>query len=92
MTKDYFQHELVAVETEKVKQDTWIWFFCTYPNQYKGQVYLQLKKDCSIGGNATIMPNVVVREYAIIGVGAIVTKNVSANSTETKTNEIRNNR
>lgn len=38
------------------------------------------------------MPNVVVREYAIIGVGAIVTKNVSANSTETKTNEIRNNR
>ena len=49
-----------------------------------------LKKGCSIGANATILPNVTIGENAIVGAGAIITKNVPANSIVTNTNEIRN--
>ena len=48
-----------------------------------------LKKGCSIGANATILPNVTIGENAIVGAGAIITKNVPADSIVTNTNEVR---
>lgn len=38
-----------------------------------------IKKGASIGGNATILPGVVIGENALIGAGSIVTKDVAAN-------------
>ena len=35
-----------------------------------------LKKGCSIGANATILPGIVVGEKAMVGAGAVVTKDV----------------
>ena len=35
-----------------------------------------LKKGCSIGANATILPGIVVGENAMVGAGAVVTKDV----------------
>ena len=48
-----------------------------------------LRKGCSIGANATILPNVTIGENAIVGAGAIITKNVPADSIVTNTNEVR---
>ncbi len=39
-----------------------------------------VKKNASIGSNATILPGITIGENAIIGAGAVVTKNVSDNS------------
>ena len=36
-----------------------------------------IKKGAMIGANATILPGVTIGEYAIIGAGSIVTKNVN---------------
>ena len=49
-----------------------------------------MKKGCSIGANATILPNVIIGENAIVGAGAIVTKDIPSDSIVTNTNEIRN--
>lgn len=35
-----------------------------------------LKKGCSIGANATILPGIVIGESAMVGAGAVVTKDV----------------
>lgn len=35
-----------------------------------------LKKGCSIGANATILCGVTIGEYALIGAGSVITKNV----------------
>jgi acetyltransferase-like isoleucine patch superfamily enzyme len=48
-----------------------------------------LKKGCSIGANATILPNVTIGENAMIGAGAIVTKDIPPGSIVTNTNSIR---
>ena len=40
-----------------------------------------IKKGASIGSGATILPNVVVGENAIVGAGSTVTKDVPANAT-----------
>lgn len=50
---------------------------------------ITLKKGCSIGANATILPNVTIGENAIVGAGAIVTKDVPRESIVTNTNEVR---
>ncbi|UUA71421.1 acyltransferase [Cellvibrio sp. QJXJ] len=44
-----------------------------YPDTFKG---ITVKKGASIGANATILPGIVIGEYAMIGAGAVVTKNV----------------
>lgn len=46
-----------------------------YPEMFSGVV---LKKGASIGANATLLPGVVVGEYAMVGAGAVVTKDVPA--------------
>ncbi len=37
-----------------------------------------LKKGCSIGANATIVGNITLGEYCMVGAGAVVTKDVPA--------------
>ncbi|WHN66360.1 acyltransferase [Cysteiniphilum sp. QT6929] len=37
-----------------------------------------IKKGASLGANATILPGVVVGEYAMIGAGSVVTQNIPA--------------
>lgn len=44
-----------------------------YLSSYKAAY---LKKGCTIGANATIMNNVKIGEYAMIGAGAVITKDV----------------
>lgn len=44
-----------------------------YPDAFKG---IHVKKGASIGANSTILPGVIIGQYAMIGAGAVVTKNV----------------
>ena len=43
------------------------------PKEFKKII---LKKGCSIGANATIMPGITIGENAIVGAGSVVTKDV----------------
>ncbi|MEZ9819541.1 acyltransferase [Shewanella sp. 10N.286.45.A1] len=47
------------------------------------EAFLQtiIKNNASIGANATILPGITIGEYAMIGAGAVVTKNVRAHAT-----------
>ncbi|AXC76708.1 N-acetyltransferase [Salmonella enterica] len=47
-----------------------------YPEQFARTV---VKKGASIGANATILPGIVIGEGAMVGAGAVVTKDVPAN-------------
>lgn len=44
-----------------------------YPEQYSQTT---VKRNASIGANATILPGITIGEFAMIGAGAVVTKNV----------------
>lgn len=44
-----------------------------YPKKYCG---VTLKRGASVGANATLLPGIVVGEKAMIGAGAVVTKDV----------------
>ena len=44
-----------------------------YPERFFG---ITIKKNASIGANATLLPGVIIGEGAMIGAGAVVTKNV----------------
>ena len=48
-----------------------------YPERFSG---ITLKKGCSIGANATILPGITIGENAMVGAGAVVTKDVPANA------------
>ena len=58
--------------------------FCNdrYPKSKNKDFKLEpivIKKGASIGANATILPRVTIGEKALIGAGAVVTKNVEKN-------------
>lgn len=44
-----------------------------YPDTFKG---ITVKKGASIGANATILPGIVIGQYAMVGAGAVVAKDV----------------
>ncbi|WP_339541451.1 acyltransferase [Pseudomonas sp. RA_5y_Pfl1_P24] len=44
-----------------------------YPDTFKG---ITVMRGASIGANATLLPGVTVGSYAMVGAGAVVTKNV----------------
>lgn len=44
-----------------------------YPEQYYG---ITIKNGASIGANATLLPGVTIGEQALVGAGAVVTKDV----------------
>jgi len=49
-----------------------------YPNKFIKTI---IKHNASIGGNATILPGITIGEFAMVGAGAVVTKDVPANTT-----------
>lgn len=49
-----------------------------YPDEYMRTV---IKKGASIGANATILPGIIIGECAMVGAGAVVTKNVEPHAT-----------
>lgn len=48
-----------------------------YPNKFDG---VKIKNGASIGANATLLPGVSIGENAMVGAGAVVTKDVPANA------------
>lgn len=48
-----------------------------YPDEFPK---ILIKKGASIGANATILPGIVIGEKAMVGAGAVVTKDVPANA------------
>ncbi len=48
-----------------------------YPNQFEQTV---IKKGASLGANCTIIAGNTVGEYALVGAGSVVTKDIPANS------------
>lgn len=48
-----------------------------YPDAFSG---ITLKKSCSIGANATLLPGITIGEGAMVGAGSVVTKDVSAHA------------
>lgn len=45
----------------------------SYPGKYMGQ---HIKRGASIGANSTILPGIIIGEFAMIGAGSVVTKDV----------------
>ena len=45
-----------------------------YPEHYLGII---IKKGASIGANATLLPGITIGEYAMVGAGAVVTRDVA---------------
>ena len=45
-----------------------------YLNKFQGP---HIKKGASIGANSTILPGIVIGEFAMVGAGSVVTKNVA---------------
>jgi UDP-2-acetamido-3-amino-2,3-dideoxy-glucuronate N-acetyltransferase len=50
----------------------------TYPENFLKTL---VKNNASIGANATILPGVIIGEFAMIGAGSVVTKNVKPYTT-----------
>lgn len=48
-----------------------------YPEQFLG---ILIKRNSSIGANATLLPGITIGEYAMVGAGAVVTKDVPAHA------------
>lgn len=48
-----------------------------YPESFSG---IKIKRGASIGANATLLPGITVGEYAMVGAGAVVTKDVPAHA------------
>ena len=74
-------------EGVKIEDDVFIGpgVICTndkYPPSHgKGWTKTLIKKGASIGANATILPGITIGENARIGAGAVVVKDVEANTT-----------
>jgi UDP-2-acetamido-3-amino-2,3-dideoxy-glucuronate N-acetyltransferase len=50
-----------------------------YPKSRNKQAIIEqiiIKKGASIGANATVLPGVIIGEYAMVGAGAVVTRDV----------------
>lgn len=48
-----------------------------YPEKY---LETHLEYGCSVGANATILPNIIIGKFAMVGAGSTVTKSVPANA------------
>lgn len=48
-----------------------------YPSSFKG---VTIKRGASIGANATLLPGISIGENAMVGAGAVVTKDVPSNA------------
>lgn len=48
-----------------------------YPAQFAGAT---IERNASVGANATVLPGMVIGEYAMVGAGAVVTRDVPAHA------------
>ncbi|QWL65349.1 N-acetyltransferase [Aeromonas jandaei] len=64
---DVFIGPCVAFTNDKMPRSK------VYPEQFSRT---HLKQNCSIGANATLLPGITVGCYAMVGAGAVVTKDV----------------
>jgi acetyltransferase-like isoleucine patch superfamily enzyme len=48
-----------------------------YPKEFSS---VTIKRNASIGANATLLPSITIGEYAVVGAGAVVTKNVPSHA------------
>lgn len=48
-----------------------------YPERFSG---ITVKRNASIGANATLLPGITIDEFAMVGAGAVVTKDVPRNA------------
>lgn len=64
---DVFIGPCVAFTNDKMPRSK------VYPEQFSR---IHLKKNCSIGANATLLPGITVGRHAMVGAGSVVTKDV----------------
>lgn len=48
-----------------------------YPDKFEG---ITVKRNASVGANATLLPGITIGENALVGAGAVVTKDVPPNA------------
>ncbi|MOA68793.1 dTDP-3-amino-3,6-dideoxy-alpha-D-galactopyranose 3-N-acetyltransferase [compost metagenome] len=48
-----------------------------YPEAFSGII---VRRGASIGANATLLPGITIGEFAMVGAGAVVTKDVEAHT------------
>ncbi len=79
------QNNVSIYEGVEIEDDVFLGPSCVFTNVINPRAFIQrkdkfkktlLKKGCSIGANATIVCGVTIGEYALIGSGAVVTKDV----------------
>ena len=79
------QNNVSIYEGVEVEDDVFLGPSMVFTNVINPRAFIQrkdefkktlLKKGCSIGANATIVCGVTIGEYALIGAGAVVTKDV----------------
>jgi len=79
------QNNISIYEGVEVEDDVFLGPSCVFTNVINPRAFIQrkdefkktlLKKGCSIGANATIVCGVTIGEYALIGSGAVVNKDV----------------
>jgi len=81
------QNNVSIYEGVEIEDDVFLGPSCVFTNVINPRAFIQrkdefkktlLKKGCSIGANATIVCGVTIGEYALIGSGAVATKDVKS--------------
>ena len=79
------QNNISIYDGVEIEDDVFLGPSCVFTNVINPRAFIQrkdefkktlLKKGCSIGANVTIVCGVTIGEYALIGAGAVVTKDV----------------
>jgi UDP-2-acetamido-3-amino-2,3-dideoxy-glucuronate N-acetyltransferase len=83
------QNNISIYDGVEIEDDVFLGPSCVFTNVINPRAFIQrkaefkktlLKKGCSIGANATIVCGVTIGEYALIGSGAVVTRDVKAHA------------
>ncbi len=81
------QNNVSIYEGVEIEDDVFLGPSCVFTNVINPRAFIQrkdefkktlLKRGCSIGANATIVCGVTIGEYALIGSGAVITKDVKS--------------
>lgn len=54
--------------------------YCRGENVIGKRINTYIRKNCVIGFNSIVLPRVIIDDYCVVAVGAVVTKHVSSNS------------